>query len=214
MKFYSHNTVADTIRRLMIERGITESELARRTNLPQTTINRILLGLTQDPRMNTITPIAKEFGLTIDQVLGKQPILVQDQKAYPENFLCRSIIPIPIIQWNQIMTWVEDRRFPMGADYILSEKIIAEEAFALNSTNGLASIAHPHSILLVDPHYDYKDGSLVIVSLNNNKPAVRKLLIDGACTYLKPVSPEIPIETLTEGHKIIGTIIEVRMPFE
>ena len=62
------STLINIWRALMDQAGLSEAELARQTNLPQTTINRLLLSGTSDPRANTLKPLADYFGVTIGQL--------------------------------------------------------------------------------------------------------------------------------------------------
>ncbi len=51
--------------------GISENELARRTGVPQSTINRILSGVSRDPKTGTLQPLADYFGVTVAQLRGE-----------------------------------------------------------------------------------------------------------------------------------------------
>lgn len=52
------------------ERGWSESELARRAGLNQSTVHRILKGESQNPQINYIERLARALGLDIAEVLG------------------------------------------------------------------------------------------------------------------------------------------------
>lgn len=59
---------------LMKDAGISESALSRSTGVPQTTINRIINGVTNDPRERVLAPIAKHFGITVPMLRGQVPM--------------------------------------------------------------------------------------------------------------------------------------------
>lgn len=59
---------------LLEQAHLNEAELARRTNLPKATINRITSGRTPDPRSSTLIPIAEYFHISVDQLMGKKPM--------------------------------------------------------------------------------------------------------------------------------------------
>lgn len=50
--------------RLMREKQISQSALARATGVPQPTINRILSEVTREPRRDSVLRIANYFGIT------------------------------------------------------------------------------------------------------------------------------------------------------
>lgn len=54
--------------------GLSQNELAERTNVPQPTIHRILIGESKDPRHSTVKPLADFFGVTVAQLRGDEPM--------------------------------------------------------------------------------------------------------------------------------------------
>ena len=59
--FMPNEVLFENLRQLLMSRGISETELARQTNLPQPTIHKIMSGKTLDPRMSTLKSIASYF---------------------------------------------------------------------------------------------------------------------------------------------------------
>src|SRR5579863_2694446 len=124
------------IRRLMEECGISESELARQVDLPQTTINRLLLGGTSDPRANTLKPIADFFGVTIGQLCGFEPLSIH-RIAGTLNYLNRKAWQfIPMIDWEQVKSWNFTKKniTPLQhKHWIGTERLLSDNSFALCS---------------------------------------------------------------------------------
>lgn len=56
------------LRQLMKDRELSQSELSRKTNVPQPTINRILNGKNKSPRYETVLALANYFQVTTDQI--------------------------------------------------------------------------------------------------------------------------------------------------
>ena len=46
--------------------GLTSAELAARAGIPKTTLDKILSGVTKDPKLETLKAIARVLGLTLD----------------------------------------------------------------------------------------------------------------------------------------------------
>lgn len=46
--------------------GLTSAELAERAGIPKTTLDKILSGVTKDPKLETLKAIARVLGLTLD----------------------------------------------------------------------------------------------------------------------------------------------------
>lgn len=208
------NTVNVIIKSLMRECGVIEAELARQTGLPQTTINRLLLGETLDPRANTLIPIAKFFGITIGQLIGQESLSTHRVNGTycPTNKAAWAVIPI--IEWNNISTWLFQKRDLTPTTYekwITTERDISSDSFALMTLDFMEPRFRKGSIIIVDPYFDGKDGNFVVISLNNSEPTVRRILKDGSDIYLKKLyGSDEPVKKLS-ADTIIGTIVETRI---
>ncbi|HEU5281415.1 MAG TPA: S24 family peptidase [Gammaproteobacteria bacterium] len=206
--------VSVIIKQLMKESGIIEAELARQTELPQTTINRLLIGETLDPRANTLIPIAKFFGITIGQLVGQEPLNPNRINGVynPTNKAAWAVVPL--IEWHDVSAWIFQKNSVTPATYtqwIISESDIGEGSFALKTLGFMEPRFRKGSTIIVDPHCDYKDGNFVVISLNNAEPTVRRVLKDGADVYLKKLyGSDEPVKKLP-GDTIIGTIVETRI---
>lgn len=53
------------------ERGISQNQLAKMCNVPQSVISDIESGKTKAPRIDTLQAIAAALGVTIDELIGK-----------------------------------------------------------------------------------------------------------------------------------------------
>lgn len=205
--------VSKIIRQLMSESGVIEAELARQTGLPQTTVNRLLLGETLDPRANTLIPIAKFFSVTIGQLLGQEPIHPNRIPGTITLTNKNAWSTIPIIKWPEAQSWLfqQSRITPNNhSHWITTEKDISQDSFALETLDCMEPRFRKGSIAIIDPHYKYEDGHFVIVSLNNSTATVRRILKDGADIYFKKLyGSEEPIKK-QEADTIIGTIVETR----
>lgn len=58
------------LRGIMNDRKLSEGELSRMSSVPQPTINRMLSGVTKEPKRQNLRKIADALGMTIDQMLG------------------------------------------------------------------------------------------------------------------------------------------------
>lgn len=67
MEYYQ--IIAQRITSLRNKRGISVNELARMSGIKQSTLDNIIHGGSQNPRMKTIHKISYAFGLTISEFL-------------------------------------------------------------------------------------------------------------------------------------------------
>ena len=200
--------------RLMEECGLKEAELARQTGLAQTTINRLLLGGTSDPRANTLKPIADFFGVTIGELCGFETLSPHRIPGTTNVTNRAAWSSLPIIDWDKVQSWPFYRNQITPLNYkqwITTERMISDEAFALPSLASMAPRFRKGSLLIVDPKAAYKDGHYIIVALDGVSPTVRKVLIDGADVLLKGFEPLQMPTKLHKSHVIYGTIVESRI---
>ncbi|MFI4955509.1 MAG: S24 family peptidase [Gammaproteobacteria bacterium] len=210
----SQSTLISILRTLMEQARLTEAELARQVNLPQTTINRLLLGGTRDPRANTLKPIADYFGITIGQLCGFEP-LSTNHIAGTLNPTQRKVWQVvPIIEWEQVKSWkfLNKKLTPLNhPHWITTERPISTETFALYSLSFMEPRFRKGSILIVDPKAEYKDGHFVVVAVEGVTPTVRRVIIEGDDIWLKGFDQTHQPIKLTKKQIIYGVIIESRM---
>lgn len=101
---YPHGmAIADTLKRLMTERGVTGYALSEATKIPQPTIHRILTGESADPKTKTLEPIARYFGLTVsamrdDKTPKNPPVQVGNEISTTPNIgLSGSVLNDPAV---------------------------------------------------------------------------------------------------------------------
>ncbi len=76
--------ISDVLTTLLKKALLTESELARKINVPRATINRLVSGRTPDPRASTLNSIAEYFNVSVDQLIGKKPLLLDQSDSLAE----------------------------------------------------------------------------------------------------------------------------------
>ena len=63
-------TLGERIGDVLNERKITQSELCRQTNTSTSSLNALITGQNKNPRIETLIPIAKGLGVSVDYLLG------------------------------------------------------------------------------------------------------------------------------------------------
>lgn len=64
------NNLSTILSQLMSEKGLNSAQLARKTGIGQPVIYRIMTGVTDNPQILTLKPLADFFGISIDQLIG------------------------------------------------------------------------------------------------------------------------------------------------
>jgi transcriptional regulator with XRE-family HTH domain len=70
MKNQNNNeTIGDKIKQLRNKQGLTQDELARKSDLPYTTLTKIESNVITKPTIQTVVKIASGLGVTIDNLI-------------------------------------------------------------------------------------------------------------------------------------------------
>ncbi|HEY60131.1 MAG TPA: helix-turn-helix transcriptional regulator [Anaerolineae bacterium] len=62
-------TIGDKIKQIRNKQGLTQDELARKADLPYTTLTKIETNVITKPSIQTVVKIAKGLGIKIDDLL-------------------------------------------------------------------------------------------------------------------------------------------------
>ena len=79
------------IKRIMKERGITQIELSKKSNIPLQTIRKIFAGITGSPRVDTMQAIEKALGLLPEAPNNNDIVLQNDEERLLSAY--RALIP-------------------------------------------------------------------------------------------------------------------------
>lgn len=189
---------------------ITEAELGRRIKIPRTTISRLVSGRTPDPRVSTLKAIADYFNVSVDQLLGNQPLFNNNKQSTIKN-----TTSLPIIDWNSSKDWRNvisqikpDNHFDWVSDVVghFAIKIQGESMWPQFQKN---------MILIIDAEKELSDRSFVIAYIQkNNEVIFRQLITEGSYKFLKAINPIFPLVRIGAKDKIIGVVIQTRNTYE
>lgn len=200
----------DIINQLMKINNISEAALYKKTGLKQQTLNRLLAGATPDPRISTLEPIADYFNITMDQLLGKQPLETKNSQYIKHTKL------LPILSWDKISQSKGIRNsinLNNWQSWAATIKNIGDDAFALRIENkSLPPPFYYHSIVIVDPDGQYSEGDTVLYDEpESNQVLIRRVFYDGDKMYLLPLKDNLPPKLFDVSAKIRGVIVEIQI---
>ena len=201
---------------LIGEKKIKPAELARLTNLPQPTVQRIVAGTTTRPHLSSLEPIAKYFSISIDQLLGLDPIPWLANKEY----LSMQVRHVPVINWNEVLPWLNNIIPTNTENTIISDTNVGKKTFALTvKDSSMEPVFNIGTKIIIDPEKELKDRCFVVVKFNDNDEALfRQLIIDGNEYFVKPLSHELTHSKIrkvtSQNSKICGTLVQTRRDYE
>ncbi|OGT33641.1 MAG: hypothetical protein A3C44_00680 [Gammaproteobacteria bacterium RIFCSPHIGHO2_02_FULL_39_13] len=202
--------ISGALNTLLSHSGMSEAELGRVIGVPRATINRITSGRTPDPRASTLKAIAEYFNVTVDQLLGNQPLFNGAESAT----LVSTSAPIPIIHWGDATHWENSiaKQSTQNTEWISADPHLNTGKFALKvQGDSMWPQFQENTVLIVDPNKEQKNRDFVIVHLKkNNEILFRQLLLDDKYKFIKAINDIFPVIQLQNGDKIIGVVIQTR----
>jgi len=200
--------ISHILNKLMADKGLHATELARLVNIPQPTIHRVLMGVCEHPHLSTLRPIADYFSVTVDQLKGLEPISLIDH-----------ISRVSLITWQDVLSWPSKSETNISHKVLMTDAKIGKNAYALQVKDTSMEPVFPKgAVLIVDPSRQPKDRSYVIAKLHEySEPIFRQLLIDANNYYLKPLSPDLSQYKMTRlgiNDEILGTVAQAKRDYE
>lgn len=167
--------LAIVLKRLMLISKLTESELARRTGIAQPVIHRLSSGETDNPKIDTLIPIANYFKLDLSELIGEHPL--PPQYAEKQVITPASVIQywqkVPLLEWEQVRHWLDTRHAIQPIRDIGTPLELSEIAFAVEcQDHSLHPTIPMGSALIFEPERNPKHGDLCCIQEGNRKPVV------------------------------------------
>lgn len=185
----------------MANARLSSSELARQTGIPAGTIKRIRNNVA-NPTIETLLPLAQYFSVSVSELLGDATLNIV--KTF-------GLKKIPLLTCQEC---VLSNRIDNSPDsrYILTERQVSENGFALQIDNNDLDFFPKDSLLIVEPEQKPKSGDYVAVTKKGQDTAwIRKYICEIDHIYLGPLVKGINITPLTSEFMILGVIIQYRM---
>lgn len=207
---FNNKKFQENLKYLMSTDKISTYELQRKTNIPAATIQRLYSAKKINPTISTLKPIADFFSLTLNQLIGDDPL--PNEKILSKTLNKRdSWMNIPIISWQQAITWKDDIKDLNSFDAISTDINISNKSFALKIYQHNLIGFQNGTIIIVDPLVLPKNNSFVITHKKNSETAtLRKYLIYDGDIYFEPLNKMFKSLDQVEL-TILGTVVQLRL---
>lgn len=209
---------------LMRENGINETELAQRSGVAQSTVNRILSGKIPDPKYGTLDTLAKNVGTTLEELLldlQKQNYSASRSahNSVHETTTEYSLLGMPVYSLKGIdnkKTIDIDIQCPFPHSRNTYAVYIDGDPATANPMQPSHGRAYPvGSIIFADPEQsdECENGDIVLAELTERPSKVtafRQLYREAGGEALRPLNPQFPMTT--EPFRIVAKIIGAILP--
>lgn len=183
-------TLSQRLQALMQDMGIKTAELARRCELPQPTVHRIVTGKTPHPHLASLNALAAFFSVTSDQLRGLAPLTsanLSESRAAPA-----------VIPWGEIPS---QSSWPTKFATYLND-----ESMSPQFSKGC--------LLIFNKEIKASDHCYALIHLKTGEVLFRKILKDGAKTYIQALNAKLPPQEISLKQDIIlGVLTEMRVNF-
>ena len=205
----SSTNLSITLKKLLSNINLSEAELARRTGIAQPMINRLATGKNANPKLQTLKPIAKYFGVTFSQLLGEEILpakneLEQRSVKWYEASLINAGDIIKIINKESVV----------AIKTVTTNIHLSDSAFAflINNDHYEPKLTN-NTMLFVDPEANARNRDLTLVlDTETQKVSIQQLIVDNNDKYLKELSKDPELHTLTDESslKVLGVVVQTR----
>jgi SOS-response transcriptional repressor LexA len=204
----------EVLRHLMDEIHISEAELARQTKIPQPTLHRILSGATTSPRGASLAPLAHFFSITINQLLGEDP-LPKNRVSGTYNPRIQGWKSIPLLKITEIQSFLASEDKTSSERWVSTDMTVSKEAFAIVAEgNAMAPRFEEGTILIFEPAQAPRDQDFVLALIKKqNTPLFKQILIDGDDRYLKSFNADYRTVYMEKEDSLLGTLVQAKMDF-
>jgi len=206
---YAMSKLNTILRTLMHEVGITVTELARQTGIGQPVIHRMASGETDNPKVGSLSPIAKFFNVNISQLIGDEP-LDPERFQGSHNPFYRKWSRLPLLTWQQAIHWPEVLVPNEIQSYISTEINVSDKAFAIRMEDTTMADRFPlGTIFVIEPEMELQDKDFAVIHIDNeDKIQFKQILMDGPDIYLKPLNSDFETKKLTATFKTLGVMVQ------
>lgn len=146
------------VKHLLASKELSESELARRIDIPRATLNRLIAGKMVNPKMHVLASVANYFELSVDELVKTQPIGTRIAMVPWEN-----IHELGSQGLHQQMTW-KGAQPPKNA--FLTRPLQKD----------LGQFPNQKQLLLIAPLIKPRPGQLVVLHMKESRTNVVKIM--------------------------------------
>jgi len=185
---------------LQKQSGLSQSQIASIADLPHSTISGITIGATLNPKLYTLSALARVFNKSVGQLIGEVPL----------NFTGKTL---PILDWSSIDVEKKKININISRDtkYISVTLHANNQIFAFRVNQNISSMYKKDTLIIVEESNKFLHLDFIIISINGSEPVIKKALREGHDIFLESTSHNIPATVYNSNNSyIFGIIRETR----
>jgi len=201
-----------TLKKLLSDINLSEAELARRTGIAQPMINRLATGKNANPKLKTLKPIAKYFGVTFSQLLGEEILPAKDELEQRSVKWYEATLINAVDVLKKLNSETVETIKTVTTNVHVSENSFA---FLINDDRYEPKLTN-NTMLFIDPETSARNRDLVLVlDKNTNQVSIQQLIVDNNDKYLKEISKDPELHTLADDSnlEVKGVVVQTRFDY-
>jgi len=185
-------TFVATVKQLQQEAGVTDAELSRAINLDRGTLSRLLSGETTDPRLSTISAIAKFFGVPMSTLFG------EENRGF-----------VPVYEQRNLRA-AHLAAAPRHDQHWIKVSNINSSRFAITLAQQSRTEPLPHNAILVIGDYESLDsGDFVLVEIDEKTFSIIKITDGATLVGFDIESTSKRRSVAIQKQTIVGKVLEI-----
>lgn len=188
--------LSSNLKQLLHDANLTEAELARRTGIPQPMVNRLAKGKNKNPKLETLKPIIDYFSITFSQLLGEQPLELNELETRKD--IDNKWKEVVIIPWEYLTSNNKEicKNYSGTKELIPTSTLVSAEAFAVKlHDNSFAPRFPQNTVLVLEPKITPKAEDFILIC--EKQTGILKLISHGNSYD-------------TSNDDILGVLVEAR----
>lgn len=201
--------ISSVLQHLIKQKGITTTQLGREAGVAQPVTYRLVKGTINNPRLHTLIPFTEYFNITMDQLLGDQPLPDQVEviEVKPEPIRHQ----LPLYQWDELTAF--PTRLPTEeVQNIETSLSVSEQSFAVVTKDlSMNKDFLANMTLIVDPTLTVQHRDFAIIELSaDDAPVFRQVFFDAGSIYLKPTDENFKTIILEKDsrYRFLGVVVQ------
>jgi transcriptional regulator with XRE-family HTH domain len=193
---------------LINKTGIRSTTLLHRASgIAKSTLDKLLSGETSTPNLQTMQKLSEYFNLTIEQIEGQKPILIN---ALQEVQLSKRLLPV--VDMENINEWIfGDYNNVKVSNYVHSTLLVGKLSFALKiPDDSYEPDFFMNSTLIIDTQAEINNGSYVITKDNKtNVVGISEAILDKNSNFnFRNVGSDSKMNANSSLYEVIGVAVQ------
>ena len=212
-------TLQENLNSLLKEARLSVTDLAKHTGIKQPVIYRITIGETTNPNVQTLSPIANYFKVSISQLIGDEPL--PNKRINNQSGDLAQVNTIPVYLWkDRLSEFLQSKIKLTPKSYIVSDALLTntKNAFAIEvKDTSLEPTFSKGSIFVIDPEKLPNNKDYVIVHIaGEQQNLIKQIIIEGQEIYFKSIIPDLSnLEPRKKqaGDRVLGVMVQAKINY-